>query len=189
VIVVAESLDRPLGEDEDRELVERSLAGDRAAFDALVRKYQRSIFWLSHRYLKNEADAQDVAQRAFVQAFHRISGFRRRSSFKTWVYRIAINLALNAIRDRSRRKLEPLGDHAQAESTDPLVAREEQRRLRAAIQELPPKQRMVVELRAFEELSFKEIGEIVDSSEDSAKVNYHHALKRLRVLMQEGENP
>jgi RNA polymerase sigma-70 factor (ECF subfamily) len=188
VIVVAEPLDRPLGEDEDHELVERSLIGDRAAFDALVRKYQRSIFWLALRYVKNEADAQDVAQRAFVQAFHRISGFRRRSSFKTWVYRIAINLALNALRDRSRQKLEPLKDEFEAEVSDPVLAKEEQRRLRAAIQTLPPKQRTVVELRAFEELSFKEIGEIVQSSEDSAKVNYHHALKRLRVLIQEGEN-
>jgi RNA polymerase sigma-70 factor (ECF subfamily) len=122
-----------------------------------------------------------------VQAFQRLSGFRRRSSFKTWVYRIAINLALNAARDRARRRSSPLDDQIAAGPTsDPIEERQEQRRLRAAVERLPPPQRLVVELRTFEELSFREIGAICGSSEDAAKVNYHHALKRLRALVDEG---
>jgi RNA polymerase sigma-70 factor (ECF subfamily) len=170
-------------EDDDERLVARFRAGEIAAFDSLVKRYQRPVFYLVLRYLKNEADAQDVAQRAFVQAFERVRSLKREAAFKTWVYRIAVNLALNAIRDGARERKEPLVDEPEAPMKEPLLEAEEERRLRGALEKLPPKQRVVVELRIYEELSFKEVGKIADCSEDSAKANYHHALKRLRAMM------
>ncbi|MGZ3426261.1 MAG: RNA polymerase sigma factor [Polyangia bacterium] len=175
--------------DEDREpdderLVARFLGGDGAAFDALVRRYQKPIYWLALRYVGNDADAKDVAQRALVQAFVKLGQLRAGGSFRSWVYRMAANLSLNVVRDRKPQT--PLADDvAVALTKEPLIEEEAQRRLREAVTKLPPQQRLVVELRIFEELPFAAVGEIAECSEDAAKVSFHHALKRLRVLLHE----
>lgn len=179
--------DGSVQDEADEALVARFRDGDAAAFDALVRRYQRAIFGLALRYVGNEADAKDVTQRALVQAFVRVRELRDGRSFRGWVYRIAANLALNLL--RARRPEAPLGEEAPAPAPEPLVEAEAQRRLRQAVAALPPQQRLVVELRAFEELPFRVVGEIAECSEDAAKVNFHHALKRLRVLMHEEDEP
>ena len=180
--------------DDDQEQLDRYRAGDRKAFDELVRRHQRAIFLLGLRYLGNVEDARDLGQRAFVQAYQQLGAFRGDARFRTWIYRIASNLALDALRKRSRdTRLEVALDTPQelGRVRDQLAELEENARLRAAVAALPPKQRLVVELRIFDDLSFREVGEIVDSSEAAAKVNFHHALKRLRVLLgpehEEGE--
>ncbi len=174
-------------EPDDQRLVERFLGGDGAAFDLLVRRYQRPIYWLALRYVGSDADAKDVAQRALVQAFFKVRQLRDAGSFRSWVYRVAANLALNVVRDR--KPSAPVGDDlaAAAPAREPLIEEEAQRRLREAITRLPPQQRLVVELRVFDELPFREVAEVAECSEDSAKVNFHHALKRLRLLMSEEE--
>jgi RNA polymerase sigma-70 factor (ECF subfamily) len=174
-------------EPDDQELVERFRGGDAAAFDALVRRYQRPIYWLALRYVGNDADAKDVAQRALVQAFFKVRELRDAASFRSWVYRVAANLALNLVRDRKPQAA--AGDDLPAAAVrEPLLEEEEQRRLRAAVAQLPRQQRLVVELRVFSELPFRAVGEIAGCSEDAAKVNFHHALKRLRVLMHEEDD-
>jgi len=171
-------------EPDDQALVARFQSGDRAAFDLLVRRYQRPIYWLALRYVGNDADAKDVAQRALVQAFVKVGQLRDAASFRSWVYRMAANLSLNVVRDR-KPSAELADDMATALTREPLVEEEAQRRLRAAVAKLPPQQRLVVELRIYEELPFAEVAEVAECSEDSAKVNFHHALKRLRLLMNE----
>lgn len=171
----------PTPDPSDEELVERFRQGERAAFDELVKRHQRAILTLAHRILRSTEDARDVAQRAFVQVYRQLGRFRGESSFRTWLWRIAANLALDALRKRGRdARLALVPDERPGRD---LLA---EHRLRRALEELPERQRLVVELRAFEELSFREIGEIVGSSEDAAKVNFHHALKRLRQAL--GEN-
>jgi RNA polymerase sigma-70 factor (ECF subfamily) len=178
---------KPTDEPDDSSLVERFRAGERAAFDALVRRYQKPIYWLALRYVGNDADAKDVAQRALVQAFTKARELREGASFRTWVYRVAANLSLNLLRDR-KPQAALADDVAIALAKEPLVEEEAQRRLRAAVKQLSPQQRLVVELRVFEELSFREVAEIADTTENSAKVSFHHALQRLRELMnQENE--
>jgi RNA polymerase sigma-70 factor (ECF subfamily) len=171
-------------EPDDQELVARFLRGDAAAFDALVRRYQQPIYWLALRYVGSDADAKDVAQRALVQAFLKVKELREGASFRGWVYRVAANLSLNLIRDRKPHAA-LAEDVAVALTREPMVEEEAQKRLRAAVKQLPPQQRLVVELRIYEELPFAAVGEIAECSEDAAKVNFHHALKRLRVLMNE----
>jgi RNA polymerase sigma-70 factor, ECF subfamily len=139
---------------------------------------------LALRYVGNDADAKDVAQRALVQAFVKVGQLREAASFRSWVYRVAANLALNLVRDRKPQSL-LADDVAVASTREPLVEEEAQRRLRAAVARLPPQQRLVVELRIYEELPFAEVAQVAECSEDSAKVNFHHALKRLRLLMNE----
>ena len=174
-------------EPDDQELVARFRAGDGAAFDALVRRYQRPIYWLALRYVGNDADAKDVAQRALVQAFVKLKQLREGGSFRAWVYRTAANLALNLVRDRKPQA--ELGDDVAVMAREPLVQEEVQERLRAAVTQLPPQQRLVVELRIYEELPFAAVAEVAECSEDAAKVSFHHALKKLRVLMSEEKEP
>ncbi len=171
----------------DEELVARFRAGDAAAFDALVRRYQRPIYWLALRYVGSDADAKDVAQRAMVQAFVKLKQLREGGSFRAWVYRTAANLALNVVRDRKPQAelREDVAATAREPLIEPILGEEAQRRLRAAVTQLPPQQRLVVELRIYEELPFADVAEIAECSEDAAKVSFHHALKKLRVLMSE----
>jgi len=171
-------------EPDDQELVARFMRGDGAAFDALVRRYQQPIYWLALRYVGNDADAKDVAQRALVQAFLKVKELRDGASFRGWVYRVAANLSLNLLRDR-KPTTTLADDTAVALTREPLVEEEAQKRLRAAVKLLPPQQRLVVELRIYEELPFAAVGEVADCSEESAKVSFQHALTKLRVLMNE----
>jgi RNA polymerase sigma-70 factor (ECF subfamily) len=174
------------GSDGDLEVVARFKGGDRTAFDELVRRYERPILALVKRYVAVEEDAKDVAQRTFVRVLERIDTYRSQSSFKTWLYRVAVNLALDHARGDRSGDTVPLEDDAAFTSslgTEKLVAAEVWRKVSARLAELPPRQRLVVELRVFHDLSFEEIGAIVDSSEDAAKANYHHAVKRLRSIL------
>ena len=176
----------------DGELVTRYLAGDRRAFDDLVRHYQRPIYHLAYRYLRSEADAKDLTQRTFLKVYGALPHFRAEASFRTWIYRIAINLCLNELRDRKRGESSDrpeVIDQALAPPPDieSLDAQARGTWLRRAIASLPPKQRMVLELRIYDELPFREVAELVGSSENAAKVNFHHAVKRLRALVEGGE--
>ncbi|MDP9001244.1 MAG: sigma-70 family RNA polymerase sigma factor [Myxococcota bacterium] len=173
-------------DDPDRPIVSRFRSGDRSAFDELVRKYERSIVQLVRRYVTVEEDAKDIAQRTFVRVLERIDSFRAESRFRTWLYRIAVNLALDHARGEKHAQSIPIDDDlafTNSLGTDKLVAAEVWRKVSARLAELPPRQRLVVELRVFHDLSFEEIGAIVDSTEDAAKMNYHHGVKRLRSIL------
>lgn len=171
--------------DPDAALVAQFLAGDRDAFDALVLRHQAAVRSLVLRYVKSEADAKDITQMAFVRAFEKLSEFRGEAAFRTWLFRIAINLALNHVRGRSA-DLEPIGDVAaftKSLETSQLVAAEVWRKVSARLDDLPPKQRLALELRIFHDLSFEEVATIAGFSVQSAKANFHHAVKRLRGLL------
>ena len=177
-------------DDPDLPLVERFRAGERAAFDELVRRHQRSIWRIARRYLGNDADAADVAQQTFVRAYRALVGFRGAASVRSWLFRIAINLALNHVRDHRREvpagAAADLGEArlvAAATGAQRIIDGEDSARLRAAIAELPPKQRMVLELRVFEELPFREVAEMCDCTENAAKVNFHYAVRRLKEIL------
>jgi RNA polymerase sigma-70 factor (ECF subfamily) len=172
---------------DERSLVDRCHAGDRSAFDTLARTYEPRVQGLVRRYVKNEADAKDVVQRTFMRAFEGIGSFRGESTFATWLCRIAINVALNHVRGgNGDDRLVPLEDDIAFTSTletSKLVAAELWRKLCVRLDELPPKQRLVFELRVFHDLAFEEVATVAGCSEESAKANYHHAVKRLRALL------
>lgn len=163
-------------------------AGDRVAFAAWVKTHQRTMHAIVWRYVRNDEDAHDVVQAAFVRAWQALPTFRADASLRTWLYRIAVNQALNHKRDhKNLPKAEIPEDTA---SHDPLAPErmaeaQTQGQLMAAVDKLPQKQRMVVELRVQQGLSFREVAEVLESTEDSAKANFHHAIKRLRTLLQD----
>ncbi len=172
--------------DPDRELVDRFQAGERSAFDTLVRRHQKGMWRLVRRYVKRDADAADVTQQAFVRAFKGLVAFRGAATVRSWLYRIAINCALTWLRDHRREEPTEIAEDALTD-TNPAPARllgnENSLRLRTAIDTLPPKQKMVLELRVFDDLSFKEVAELADCSENTAKVNFHYAVKKLRDIL------
>ena len=169
--------------DLDAALVARAQRQERGAFDTLVRRHQRGLWRLVRRYLRNDADASDVTQQAFVRAFRSLDRFRGDASVRTWLYRIGINLALNHLRDHAREQPTEIADDAltaPAVGVSALVAAERSARLRAAVAMLPPKQKLVLELRVFDDLPFREVAALADCSENAAKVSFHYAVTKLR---------
>ena len=173
----------------DEALVKRAQGGDRAALDRLVRRHQRALFALCLRYVRDADEAADLVQRSFVRAMGKLADLRDAGVFRSWILRIGAHLALNHIRDHARfvaddgeLEIGPSDDRAPSPSAalDRLEAAEEASALRAAVNELPTKQRMTLELRIYEDLPFRDIGEALGISEGAAKVNFHYAVRKLR---------
>jgi len=172
--------------DEDNELIERYGAGEREAFDELVLKYQKPLYSLLYRMVSSREDAADLVQKTFVRAFTSLSGFERRSSFKTWLYQIAINLAKNLYRDRARSVHVPIDEvviRRDPKTLEKLITRERKDLLQGALAGLPEKQRMTLLLRIQENKKFEEIAEIMKCSVGTSKANYHHAVQKLKGLL------
>ena len=172
--------------DPDLDVVERFRGGERAAFDLLVRRHQKGVWRMVRRYIRSDADAADITQQVFVRAFRGLAAFRGAASVRSWLYRIAINCSLSWIRDHKREQPAEIDEESLVEAPiaqGRLEGSEDGVRLRSAIEKLPPKQKLVLELRVFDDLSFKEVAELADCSENTAKVNFHYAVKRLRDIL------
>lgn len=173
---------------EEEGLVERARGGDERALDALVARHYRGVYEVTYRIL-GEADlAADAAQDAFIKAIGALGTFRGDASLRTWLLRIAANTARSAGRKMTSRRevaLEP-ESAGQAPGPDPArvaIARTEADRAARALEQLPEKQRLAVSLRIYQDLSHREIAEVLGSTETAARVNYHLGIKRLRELL------
>jgi RNA polymerase sigma-70 factor (ECF subfamily) len=177
------------GEASDLELVHRARAGDDSALGMLAKRHHGAAYRVALSLVRQDDLAQDVVQDAFLKAFRALAGFRADASFRTWLLTITANEAKGALRRAGRRKesaLEDVGPVA-SEELDPAeatVVAEEASRARSMLERLPEKQRLSVSLRIEEGLSFREIGEVIGSSEGAARVNYFHGIRRLRELME-----
>jgi RNA polymerase sigma-70 factor (ECF subfamily) len=167
----------------DFEVVQRVLRGETAAFEALVRQHQHEIYRLTYRMTRNAEDAKDLAQEAFVQAYRALGTFRGQSRFSTWLYRIAMNLCLNHLKSSTREDPAEVDGHLpdeRADSLEALMSDERDRAVAQAIGALPPQQKATLTLRVQQGLSHKEVAEILDCSEGTAKANYFHAVRALQ---------
>ncbi len=170
-------------------LLQRVKAGDRTAFDSLVDRYHREIYFLALRFMKNAEDAEDVTQQAFVRAFEKIDSFRGDAAFNTWLYRVTVNLCNTRL--RSRKETAELNENTRDERSQDdspsagIIKQEAASAASAAVESLPEKQRLAVSLRVFNELSYREIGEIIGCSEQTAKVNFHYGMENLRKKMKQ----
>lgn len=176
-------------EDPDAELVARAKKGDGEAFDALVERHHAAVFRAAFAIVSGEDEAADAAQGTFLKALVSLGGFRGDSLFRTWLLRIAANEARALRRRVLRRREVPMDAVAQgaddgASRVESALGAGELVRLEAALARLPEKQRMAVTLRIYEGLSFREVGEVIGSSEGAARVNYHHGIKKLREWLQ-----
>jgi RNA polymerase sigma-70 factor (ECF subfamily) len=158
----------------DLTLVERAQRGERGAFDLLVRKYQHKVLKLVGRFISNQAEAEDVAQDAFIKAYRALGSFRGDSAFYTWIYRIAINTAKNALVSNKRRPMDYLDmqDPEQYErqarlkelaTPERLLLTEEIRQtVQQAMRDLPADLRTAIMLRELDGLSYEEIAEAME---------------------------
>ncbi len=183
----------------DEALLAAFLVGDDDAFGELVRRHQPLVLSLVRRYARTHEDARDLAQRTFLRAFEAARRTFRRGTraavpFRRWLVRIAVNLATNHLRDETRLGRAPLEALGAAEAT-PAVAPEVHERaeraaqVRAAVLRLPRRQREVLTLRIDAELPFAEIAAALGTTENSAKVTFHHATRRLRELAAPEDKP
>lgn len=175
---------------DDNTLLERYINGDDAALTCIVKRYQKDIYRFVYRQVGNEADAADVTQKVFVNLFLKAKQFEGKSSFKTWLYQIAINHCKNQFRSNDRRREHGVGETAEEfvyedNKFDDVFGMEKRRILQEAINNLPAKQRMTMQLRVYQECSFAEIAEIMTSSIGTVKASYHQAVTSLTKSLKE----
>ena len=189
----------------DLSLVRRVQSGDKGAFDALVRKYQHKLVKLVMRYVRNPAEAEDIAQEAFIKAYRALPQFRGDSAFYTWLYRIAINTAKNAVVSRDRSPIEYNIDRNDAteesydmqgrmkdsETPEGLVLTDEIRRtVNAAIEALPEDLKTAIVLRELDGLSYEEIAAAMDCPVGAVRSRIFRAReaidRRLREVFEGG---
>src|ERR1044071_8966523 len=134
--------------DVDAELVNRYLAGDTAAFDEIMVRYERQIYRICYRFVDNRDDAMDLAQEVFIKAFEHLATFRRESSLKTWLYRIAMNHCINHVKKHCQEFVEVNEYTAQVRESaqSGLEEREQREHFRRMVKQLPPKQKAILEL-------------------------------------------
>jgi len=179
---------------DEAELIERSRKGDSQAFGVLVERYQRRVVNVAFAVVHNQDDAIELAQETFVRAYENLSKFESRSSFSTWLYRIAANLAIDFWR-REGRHVVLRGDDAEnelsrmpAERSDSFQAasrNELSQHLSKALGELTPEHRAVILLREVEGLSYDEISETLQCPRGTVMSRLHYARTRLRTLLKD----
>lgn len=173
-------------EPDDVSLVQAFKAGDRRAFETLVRRHQKVVWAVALRLTGDASAAEDLAQRAFLRSFERIDDLR--GAFRPWLLAITANLGRNHRRDNAKfTDFEGVDEPShQPNPDDALDEARRAERVRAAIARLPPRQREVLLMRVDGQLAFAEIASTLGITENAAKVNHHHAVRRLRELI--GEN-
>lgn len=174
----------------DAGLVDRARQGDPEALDELVRRHHAAVYRTALGILRDEDQAQDAAQETFLKALRGLEAFRGESAFRTWLVSIVVNEARAALRRTGRRAEMPLEEAVPLEPrgsnpADQALQGIQLDRVRVCLDRLPEKQRLAVELRIFEGMSFREVGQVIASSEGAARVNYHHGIRRLREWVDE----
>jgi RNA polymerase sigma factor (sigma-70 family) len=174
-----------MNDSNDLELVELFQKGDEASFNELVRRHQEKVYWIARRFVNDHDQADDIVQDVFVKAYGALKQFRGESSVYTWLYRITVNVALNALRKQRIRDFIRIDEFFEAaddenEQPDTIFEKDEQQKLvEEAIAKLPEKQKAVFILRYHEDLSYEEISHILKTSIGGLKANYFHAAQKI----------
>lgn len=197
VIEIAESPEHPYHS--DAELVRRSVEGDMQAFDEIMREHQETVFRVALRFVKNETEAQDVAQDALLNVYRKLHTFKGNSALGSWIYRIAVNTALMRLRKKKRRSevaLENVAPDEEHETEyqefrsmwhqrgdEAAENKELRKKIAEAVEELEPKYQTVFTLKEFEDMSLQEIADELDLSVPAVKSRLHRARLHLRTIL------
>ena len=153
-------------------------------FRMLMEKYQESIYWHIRRMVKNHEDANDIVQNTFVKVYKGIGKFKQNSKLYTWLYRIATNETITFINKNKKRKSTSIDDKENG-IENKLIAEEYSdsdqiiQQLKKAIEILPERQKLVFNMRYYDEMTYKQISEILETSVGGLKASYHHAVKKI----------
>ncbi len=168
----------PDRQETDEQLVARFVQGDEPAFDDLVVRHRLGVYRLAYRMLGSHEEADDVAQEAFLRAYRGLRRFRGEATFRTWLTRIVINLALGVRRGRAPSVPLEAAPEARQDADGPDTAL--RRQVRRAVGGLPPRQRQVLILKVYEGMKFTEIAQAAGMSIGTAKATFFQAVRNLR---------
>ena len=171
---------------DDKDLLElfKDPASKEQAFTSIIKKYQEKLYWHIRRIVVTHEDADDVLQNMFIKVWKGLENFREDSQLYTWLYRIATNESLTFINKEKKRNSVSLSDEENGlsnklKSDSHFDANKLEWKLQLAIQSLPEKQRLVFNLRYYEEMPYEEMSHVLETSEGALKASYHHAAKKI----------
>jgi RNA polymerase sigma factor (sigma-70 family) len=181
-------------EKDDRELISELKQENTRdlAFHRLVKLYQERLYWHIRKILLNHEDTDDVLQNTFIKVWKSIGNFREESTLYTWLYRIATNESITFLNSKKRRNLLPLNDVSdylmENLTSDPYFEGDElQMKLQQAILKLPEKQRIVFNMKYFDEMKYEDMSKILDTSVGALKASYHHATKKIEEYIKSSD--
>jgi RNA polymerase sigma-70 factor (ECF subfamily) len=197
--VVATLGARAQGQVDEAALIRAAQAGDQYAFEQLVQAYDQGVLRLAFNLLRSTDDASDIYQEAFLRVYKNLHTFRFDCTFHTWLYRIVTNLCLDHLRKRKVRREEPTTvdtsdgpvdrmeivteDRAEGDPQRKLFSRQLSSRIRTALSELTPRERMVFEMRHYQGMRLRAIGEVLGTTEEAAKNCLFRATQKMRVAL------
>lgn len=178
---------------EDKELLEkvRNPETRNYGFNMLVRTYQQRVYWHIRKMVIDHDDADDLTQEVFIKIHKHIESFREDSQLYTWIYRITTNECLSFLQRKKRRFFLPIGDVAKElmgklDNSSHVSGEEIQLKLQKALLTLPDKQRMVFNMKYFDDMTYEDISEITNTSVGALKASFHHAVKKIEDFLSAG---
>ena len=178
-------------ESSDTELIDSFKRGNQNAFNLIVRKYQKKVYWIVRKMVLDHDDADDITQEVFLKLYRSVSDFRGESKFFTYIYKIAINFSLNHIsrtKKLSLRKADICYSDIRSydkPADEMMNSRERTEILEEAIRSLPEQQRAVFNMRYYDDLPYEEISKILDMSVGTLKTNYHYAKDKVEQYIKD----
>lgn len=178
---------------EEQDMVKRlqNKSTARTAFDSLMRKYGEGLYWQIRKIVLNHDDADDVLQNTFLKAWKNLHNFRGDAKLSTWLYKIAVNESINHLnKERTRQQITSDDEMlnmltTKLEADEYFDGNELQLALQKAIAALPEKQRLVFNMRYFDEMKYEQMAEILGTSVGALKASYHHAVKKIEAAFSE----
>ena len=153
------------------------------AFTAIIKKYQEKLYWHIRRMVIHHEDANDVLQNVFIKVWNGLDNFREDAQLYTWLYRIATNESLTYLEQQKKKSAVSIDNEnsttSQLKADKDFDANKIEWKLQLAIQELPEKQRLVFNLRYYDEMPYEEMSRVLETSEGALKASYHHAVKKI----------
>jgi len=204
VVAGAVDIELALPQLEDRLLIERAQTGDRAAFEELVHRYDRDVLRLALSILRTAEDARDVYQDVFLKVYRNLHRFRSDCSFYTWLYRIVTNVCLDHLRRRRSRPEDQAPDYAAISGEDAgedffgrqrdanvehdperlVLGQEIAEKIDGALQSLSPRERLIFEMKHYQGLKLRAIGEALGATEETVKTSLFRATRKLRTQLE-----
>ena len=171
---------------DDKELLDqfREPATKEAGYTRIIKKYQEKLYWHVRRMVVDHEDANDVLQNMFIKVWNGLENFREDSQLYTWLYRIATNESLSFLEQQKKRSSVSLSDvesglSNRLQADKHFDANKLEWKLQVAIQQLPEKQRIVFNLRYYDEMPYEKMSKVLETSEGALKASYHHAVKKI----------
>ena len=178
---------------EDKEIIDSFLNGNKNAFNIIVLKYQKRVYWTVRRMVVEHDDADDITQELFIKLYNSLKDFRGESALFTYLYKMAINYSLNHIKKNKNKMLRdiPIDDEFTNKYTDNnvpddnLESERKNKLISEAILILPEQQRAVFNMRFYDDMTYEEISSILNKSVGGLKANYFHAFKKIQTFLKD----